>query len=115
MCKRPCRECPYTKNAIPGYFGGHNPTEYRDAINMDTIVACHTKSQYDGLGLAIKVVPCVGHIVSQIASCKSPRPGSIELTELHQQIRESDNFEHLKQNALSIFTFDAHHNGEHAT
>jgi len=24
----PCKECPYTKNSAPGYFGGHKMQDY---------------------------------------------------------------------------------------
>lgn len=109
MCKRPCKECPYTKKSIPGYFGGHDPAEYSDAISTDTIVACHTKSSFDDDGFVRDVVPCVGHVVSQIVSCKSPLPTAVQLSKLHKDVRALEHFDELKSNSLSVFNFNQHH------
>lgn len=111
MCQRPCNECPYTKDAIPGYFSGHDPIDYRAYISQDAVVACHTRSKFGNTGKAQKVVPCVGHIVAQMVSCKSPIRGT-PLYDVHSKVRSHSDLEKWKVNALSIFTFDAHHSSD---
>ena len=74
-CKNPCPSCPYTKNAVKGYFGGHDPSEYANAIHQDTVIACHSRTKHDKETKLPNsdndVTICTGHIVSQIKSCKS--------------------------------------------
>lgn len=69
-CKTPCKECPYMKKSIPGYFGGHNPKAYAEALHIDTVVACHTKSKFDNDGDLTDMTMCIGHVLSQRKACK---------------------------------------------
>lgn len=109
MCKKPCKECPYRTDSLPGYFGGQNPAEYAAAIHMEIVVACHTRSKYTD-GLASTVVPCTGHVLSQIKSCKSPNRNS-ELIALHNQVRQmpDKDVEAMSSNILESFKFREHH------
>lgn len=110
-CKNPCPSCPYTKDAVPGYFGGHDGNDYADAISQDTVIACHTRTKHDeSTGLPKShddIVICTGHIVSQIKSCKSTR--HTDGAQAHEMVRELENFEDLKENALA-FDFKPFHN-----
>ncbi len=110
-CKNPCVSCPYTKNSKSGYFGGHDPIEYSLAIHQDTVIACHTRTKHDsesGLPLSNNdVTICTGHIVSQIKVCKSTKHPDGKLSQ--DFVRDLDNFEKLKDNALG-FDFNKHHN-----
>lgn len=109
-CKKPCPSCPYTKNAVRGYFGGHEPDEYANAIHQDTIIACHSRTKHNKESGIVEsmddVTICTGHIVSQIKVCKSSmhKDGA----EAQKQVRASSNFEKLKENALG-FDFKSYH------
>lgn len=109
-CKNPCPSCPYTKNAVSGYFGGEDGHVYAAAIHQDTVIACHSRTKHDehtGLPKSYDDVRiCTGHIVSQIKSCKSTiHPDGIKA---HALIRSLPNFEELKDNALA-FDFKEFH------
>lgn len=109
-CKKPCLSCPFTKNSDKGYFGGNDPLEYANALHQDTVIACHSRTKHNkktGLPDSYSdITICTGHIVSQIKIFKS----SIheEGSKAQQQIRSSDNFEELKENALG-FDFKKYH------
>lgn len=110
-CKNPCPSCPYTKNAIKGDFGGNDPEEYAQAIHLDTVVACHSRTKHNEItGEASSdgdITICTGHIVSQIKSCKSSRhPEGIKA---HALVRSFPNLDKLKDNALA-FDFKSFHN-----
>jgi len=109
-CKNPCSTCPYTKNALKGYFGGNDPQEYADAIHRDTIVACHSRTKHDEITQEAKsegdITICTGHIVSQIKVCKNPQHP--EGKKAHDFVRSFTNLEELKDNALA-FDFKAFH------
>jgi hypothetical protein len=110
-CKNPCPTCPYTKNALQGYFGGNDPSVYVDAIHQDTIIACHTRTKHDDETYLPNseddITICTGHIVTQIKTCKnSQHPDG---SKAHKLVRSLDNFEKLKDNALG-FDFKSHHN-----
>ena len=109
-CKNPCPTCPYTKNAIKGYFGGQNSDVYANAINQDTVIACHSRTKHDKMtslpNSLDDVTICTGHIVSQIKSCKSSQHPDGKKAQ--EQLRNADNFEELKENALA-FDFRTYH------
>lgn len=109
MCNKPCNECPYRKQSIPGYFGGHDGNQYRSFISQDTTVACHTRTKFNDNGDPRKISYCTGHIAAQIKSCKSPIPNTLPHA-LHQAMRDRSDFDVILDNALSIFDFNAHHN-----
>ena len=104
-CKRPCKECPYMKDSMPGYFGGNDPAEYALAMHLDTVVPCHMKSTYFEDDVE-EIVMCTGHLLSQRKVCKRSvhpevvkawKDGSLELL-----------YEELKDDLLG-FDFYNHH------
>lgn len=108
-CKNPCPTCPYTKNAVSGYFGGQDPEIYSKALHQDTVIACHTRTKHDKNGLPSSndaVTICTGHIVSQIKTCKSNIHPDGEKAQKY--VRELEHFDKLKENALG-FDFNKHH------
>lgn len=109
-CKNPCPTCPYRKDSAKGYFGGHDPKEYADAIHQDTIIACHSRTKHDketGLPATYSdVTVCTGHIVSQIKVCKSTMHPDGKIA--REILLEQDNIDELKENALG-FDFKSHH------
>lgn len=109
-CNNPCPSCPYTKNAVKGDFGGNDASEYANAIHLDTVVACHSRTKHNKKtqlpDSENDVTICTGHIVSQIKSCKSSlHPDG---SKAHVFIRSLENFEKLKENALA-FDFKSYH------
>lgn len=68
--RRPCKECPYMKRSMPGYFGGQDPLIYAEAMHQDTIIPCHMRSEYHDGGDVQVVTPCTGHLMSQKKVCK---------------------------------------------
>ena len=100
-CKNPCPECAYRKDSMPGYFGGNDKAIYRNALFEETIVPCHTRSGDD-------TIPCTGHILAQINSCKSPKINQAAI-EAHAFLRSQPDHDEQKGKVLSQFTFDAHH------
>jgi hypothetical protein len=39
--KKPCKECPFRKNALKGYFGGHPMNSYVDPVESGLPTSCH--------------------------------------------------------------------------
>lgn len=39
--KSPCVECPFRRDAAPGYLGGYTPEMYLDAVFSPASLACH--------------------------------------------------------------------------
>lgn len=100
-----CSECPYRKNSPSGYFGGNDPAEYREAIVRDTVVACHTRNSYNFKGMVdtTNLQPCIGHLSSQIKSCKQNRlPQAAEIQQLLRPNLDTANI-------LNLWEFDVHH------
>lgn len=106
MCRKPCGECPYTKNSAPGYFCGHKMKVYENYIIGDNIVACHTRSKFDD-SLKLSIIPCYGHILAQIKSCKVPT--NPDLVRLHSDIISLKKYGYLLANSLSKVDFAKHH------
>lgn len=106
-CKKPCPECPYRKDSEPEYFGDNDPQEYADALHLDTVVACHTKSGYDANGNVNDVVICAGHLIAQKKVCKSTQhPDALQvlaLEEFQEMVEE-------KRDEVHGFSFYSHHN-----
>lgn len=88
MCNQPCKECPYTTNSLPGYFGGNDPLEYAAASHRDVVAPCHVRSKYDENGMVKEnFSPCVGLALAQMVNCKSPR-NNPEMQKLHEKLRD---------------------------
>jgi|AntDeeMinimDraft_5_1070356.scaffolds.fasta_scaffold16855_1 hypothetical protein len=107
MCEKPCKECPYKNSSAPGYFGPNDGLVYRHAINREAIVPCHMKSSHDVDGVPDKIVPCKGLVVSMIKSCRAPV--NPELNEIVSQLRDRDDIDELKANALASWEFADYH------
>lgn len=109
-CKNPCPECPYTNKASKGYFGGHDPMEYAQAIHQDTVIACHTRTKFNKETGTVDsdddVVICTGHIVSQIKAFKfTMHPHGVTA---HEMVLQWEHLDKLKEQALA-FEFKQYH------
>ena len=63
-CQKPCGQCPYTRTAWPGYFGGNPIENYELPIHHDVETPCHKTM---GTG---KEHLCVGLIYVRVNSAK---------------------------------------------
>ena len=112
QCLKPCGECPYRKNSAPGYFGGHDPSEYHEALKEEQIVACHKRTRFKEDGSIDKLTACTGHIVGQIKGCKSPNGSNLALVDMHEKVRSCSELDSWKDNSLTYFDFKNHHDME---
>lgn len=110
-CLKPCRERPYQSASARGYFGGHAPEEYYQALSEESVVACHSRTQFSDSGVD-QLSVCTGHVVAQIKSCKSPNGVNKQLVEAHGAVRAHPDCEQWKRGSLSIFDFKKHHRME---
>lgn len=82
--KKPCNDCPYRKNATPGWLGASKPewfvesalSDYASYQGGSIMAPCHQTVNYedpdwqDGLG---EDEACVGALQFAANNCKSPR------------------------------------------
>lgn len=106
-CKKPCHECAFRKTSPRGYFGGNSLELYYQLSQAETVIPCHMRSSTNEAGDFVDVSPCIGQALTQIKSCKAPYDP--ELKALHLELREQENFEELKDNALADWEFHSHH------
>jgi len=111
-CKKPCSSCAFRKGAAKNYFGANSIEVYASYYDVDEPIPCHTKSGVDDKGMLENKgdTPCIGHLIAQIKSCKSPH--SVESQALIAQLRKQDNIGELKENALARWEFMPYHQGE---
>lgn len=68
--KTPCNQCPWRKNSAPGYLGGNAPEVYADAVQRNTVPACHQRDHgWDNPRSAM----CAGALAVMQNSCIEPR------------------------------------------
>lgn len=70
--KQPCSDCPYRRDAIPGWLGGSTPEEYALLAHGEAMIMCHTK----------RGPQCAGAAIYRANVCKNPRtPDHLRLPE----------------------------------
>ncbi len=106
-CKKPCKECPYQKGSMRGYFGENDPTYYSHAINREEIVPCHMRSKHTEEGEVAKAFPCSGLVFSMRKSCKLPKEK--KLRGLLEGTRQLSGEAELVKNALASWEFEEYH------
>jgi hypothetical protein len=76
-CKVPCNDCPWRRNATPGWLGPYEADEWIRAAHGEGAVACHqTIPAGDGWGP--KTVQCRGMAIFRANVFKQPRNPTIE-------------------------------------
>lgn len=60
--KKPCKDCPFLKTSIAGYFGQYTPKQYLDEAHGESGVVCHNAMSQRHA--------CVGALQHATASCK---------------------------------------------
>lgn len=75
--KNPCIECPWRRNALPGYLGPHTAEEWVEMAHADGQIACHMTidpghddDDYNDIG---DMTTCAGATIFRRNVCKSPR------------------------------------------
>jgi hypothetical protein len=38
---KPCEDCPFRRNAIPGWLAGQSPADYCSMAHSETLIECH--------------------------------------------------------------------------
>ncbi len=51
--KKPCSDCPFRRDALPGWLGGDTPEYYTRLAQSDLLIHCHTKLGPQCAGAAI--------------------------------------------------------------
>lgn len=66
--KKPCDDCPFRRNAIPGWLGGYTPRQFTLMAHGDSRMFCHTlKRDKENWH------ECAGAAIYRANVCKSPR------------------------------------------
>lgn len=79
---RPCRECPWRKESMPGWLGASQPGEFLQQSDQGHRMPCHLAVNYDSPNWEkqAKTAPqCAGHAIFLSNRCKSPAPGVLKL------------------------------------
>lgn len=47
--RKPCKECPYRKDSMPGYLGesSYNPNEFLSQLELPNLHPCHMQVDWD--------------------------------------------------------------------
>ena len=75
--KNPCNDCPWRRDAIPGWLGPHTAEEWTQMAHADGQIACHqtipADTPEDGSDLD-QMTACAGAAIFRANIAKSPRP-----------------------------------------
>ena len=95
--KAPCSECPWRRDAEPGWLGPHTPEEWAAMAHADGQIACHltipSDTPEDGSDLD-EMTACAGAAIFRANVCKSPR----SLRGIPEQ--------HLRADRQRVFSWD---------
>lgn len=100
--KKPCKECPFKKNSLPGWLGGETAQSTFDMVSHEVDFACHMTRDKD----VEKMSRCRGFLLFTIKSCKTPKY-NVELKKIIDSMKKVTND---LTNILSIPEFFKHHN-----
>lgn len=92
--KKACAECPWRKESLKGYLGGHSAEFYTDVVAMNEIPACHLKDYGPN---SRKTAMCAGALSVAKKSCIIPHKTQ-GATEARNEIPHNDEtFGHYTQ------------------
>lgn len=63
---RPCSDCPFRRDAVPGWLGGSSAHDWVNAVHGEARVECHTVLNWQ----------CAGTAIYRANVCKVPREPS---------------------------------------
>lgn len=77
---RPCRECPWRREAAPGWLGPYDASEWIELAHSDAPIACHrtveVDDEWDG-----HVRQCAGAATYRRNICKRPRDPEVAVAD----------------------------------
>lgn len=65
--KRPCSDCPWRRDSIPGWLGGATVSQWIERAHGEVRIDCHV----------FKGPQCAGAAIYRANVCKTPRDGSL--------------------------------------
>lgn len=104
MCNRPCKECPWRKNSIPGWLGASTPLEFLALSESEARMPCHLTVDYeqdDWREQAETAPQCAGRAIHFANRCREPQDPSL--------LRLKPDYEAVFSNPLDFYK---HHGGE---
>jgi len=106
-CKKPCSECPFTKNSLPGWLSDYTAQELHLIAMNEMPFPCHMTHdedlEWDEAGTESAPL-CAGALMYMKKGAKMPR--MVELARILKQIDIKD-----CENILSTPEFFKHHAG----
>lgn len=70
--KKPCSDCPFRKDSLPGWLGGAHPEEYLLLATGEIIIDCHVHKRGNN-----RRPQCAGAAIFRSHIAKNPRNPSI--------------------------------------
>ncbi len=111
-CSKICKECPFSKNSLPGFLADYTPQDIVDFMNREDLFPCHMMMPDENLDQSDveKMIKngelklCRGYVESIIKSAKLPRNNKF-LLDAMKCVRESG----VSENSMPIWEFVKHH------
>lgn len=86
---KPCNDCPWRRNATPGWLGPHTAEEWLDQAHGEAAIACHQTLPTGG-GWAPESCQCRGVASFRANVYKQPRNPTIEVGPRDPDVFESN-------------------------
>lgn len=78
-CRKPCNDCPWRKESVPGWLGesSHDPVDFLESVSMgEGAHPCHQEIDWeapDREGEISRASICSGYLHALANTCKIPR------------------------------------------
>lgn len=101
--KKPCDDCPFRKNSLPGWLGPHSVEEFVQYYQMDYPYPCHKTlvEERDAGDLELRDGEhiCIGLVHTRNNSCKRARDNqsSLRQEEIRLKGEKNECFTHISQ------------------
>ena len=76
---KPCDDCPFRRNAMPGWLGAGSPESFIDTIRSEGYLPCHQTLNYEDASWKARWLAqsdgrgCAGALIMSANMCKLPR------------------------------------------
>jgi len=117
VCPKMCKECPFSKNAMPGWLADYTPQDIQNYMSHEAFFPCHmmmpegvddmNQQQVQDAIAAGEMKFCRGYVESMIKSGKMPYKNKA-LVEAYNKVKA----EGVSPNTMNIFEFTKHHTRE---
>lgn len=75
--KEPCFDCPWRRNAAPGWLGPHTAEEWEQIAHGEAAIACHITLDGDKGWESAGVLQCAGVAIYRANVCKQPKDPAV--------------------------------------